>query len=76
VYQLMVALSRSGRRSDALAQYRLARDRLREQHGTEPSPVLRDLQQRLLRDSQAGSPPSLWRQHQLNSSRVGVSTTG
>lgn len=56
VAQLMVAMCRSGRPSDALAQYRLARERLREHHGTDPSPLLRDLQQRILRGNHAGSP--------------------
>ena len=55
VAQLMLAMSRSGRPSDALAQYRIARDRLREQHGTDPGPLLRDLQQRILHDDHTGS---------------------
>ena len=55
VGQLMLAMSRSGRPSEALAHYRLARDRLREQHGTDPGPLLRDLQQRILQDDQTGS---------------------
>lgn len=55
VAQLMLAMCRSGRPSDALAQYRLARERLRDQHGTDPSPLLRDLQQRILREANAVS---------------------
>ncbi|HEU4424523.1 MAG TPA: BTAD domain-containing putative transcriptional regulator [Pilimelia sp.] len=56
VAQLMLAMWRSGRPSDALAQYRLARERLRDQHGADPGPLLRDLQQRILREANATSP--------------------
>lgn len=46
--QLMRVLYRSGRAAEALEQYQLARNRLADQ-GTEPSPFLRELHQRILR---------------------------
>jgi DNA-binding SARP family transcriptional activator len=48
VVQLMLALSRSGRTADALAQYRLARRRLLERQGSEPGPLLRDTLRQIL----------------------------
>jgi len=58
VGQLMLAMSGAGRPSDALAQYRLVRDRLRREHGTDPGPVLRGIQQRILRAADPAGPPS------------------
>ncbi|HZM82763.1 MAG TPA: AfsR/SARP family transcriptional regulator [Candidatus Limnocylindrales bacterium] len=49
VAQLMIALYRSGRMSEALEQYQRARQRLADELGTEPSPYLRLLQQQVLR---------------------------
>src|SRR5262245_35159440 len=46
--QLMLALYRSGRQSEALAAYQDARSRLVEELGIEPSRRLRDLQQSIL----------------------------
>jgi DNA-binding SARP family transcriptional activator len=46
--QLMLALYRSGRQADALAEYRRARAALREDLGIEPGPALRDLHQKIL----------------------------
>lgn len=57
---LMLALHGSGRTADALDTYRQARDRLVEQTGLEPSPQLRALHERLLRDDAgwaAAGPP-------------------
>lgn len=47
--QLMLALYRTGRQSDALAEYRASRQALREELGVEPSRELADMQQRILR---------------------------
>lgn len=47
--QLVRALYRSGRQTDALAVYRDARRRLAEEYGLEPSPELRELERRVLR---------------------------
>jgi DNA-binding SARP family transcriptional activator len=49
VGQLMLALSRTGRTADALAQYRLARRRLLERQGSEPGPLLRAALREILR---------------------------
>lgn len=46
--QLMLALHRAGRTSDALAHYRRLRDRLVDELGTEPGTALRDLHRRIL----------------------------
>jgi DNA-binding SARP family transcriptional activator len=48
--QLMVALSRTGRRADALAAYRRLRAAVAELHGLEPGVELRTLQAAVLRD--------------------------
>ncbi len=50
VAQLMLALYRSGRASEALDEYRLAHRRLAEARGTDLGTALRQLQQRILRD--------------------------
>ena len=47
--QLMLALHRLGRQSDALAEYRRARDLLRDELGLEPGTVLQELHRRILR---------------------------
>jgi DNA-binding SARP family transcriptional activator/tetratricopeptide (TPR) repeat protein len=46
--QLMLALYRSGRQSEALAAYRDARTELVEEIGVEPGPTLRELEQAIL----------------------------
>ncbi len=46
--QLMLALYRSGRQSDALAAFREARQTLVEEVGVEPGPALRDLEKAIL----------------------------
>ena len=48
--QLMIALVRSGRQSDALDAYRSARDVFTSELGIEPCAELRQLQQRILND--------------------------
>jgi len=48
VGQLMLALSGTGRTADALAQYRLARRRLRERQGSEPGPLLQEALRQIL----------------------------
>ncbi|MGN9789231.1 BTAD domain-containing putative transcriptional regulator [Nonomuraea sp. ZG12] len=50
--QLMSALNRDGRRADALQEYRLARQRLRDELGLEPGDELQRLHQKIL----AGDP--------------------
>jgi DNA-binding SARP family transcriptional activator len=59
VAQLMVALYRSGRAGEALAEYRQARERLTTMVGQEPTAALRDLQQRILREDPALSRSTL-----------------
>lgn len=48
VAQLMLALYRSGRTSDALGVYRRTRQTLAEEYGLEPGSALRDLERRIL----------------------------
>ncbi|MDQ7911091.1 BTAD domain-containing putative transcriptional regulator [Phytohabitans sp. ZYX-F-186] len=55
--QLMLALYRCGRQTDALAHYRLLHRRLVEEFGSDPSPRLRELHERVLRqDPQLAAP--------------------
>ncbi len=57
--QLILALYRSGRQSDALEAYRRARRALDEQLGIEPGPDLRELERRILnQDPTLGAPAS------------------
>jgi DNA-binding SARP family transcriptional activator len=58
--QLMLALYRSGRQSDALAVYRDARTTLNAQLGVEPTPALSELERAILRQDRSVEPPS-WR---------------
>jgi DNA-binding SARP family transcriptional activator/Tfp pilus assembly protein PilF len=50
---LMLALYRSGQQAAALAAYRAARRQLVDELGIEPGPVLRELNQRILRSDRA-----------------------
>jgi DNA-binding SARP family transcriptional activator len=54
---LMLALYRCGRRAEALAAYRAARDVLAREIGADPGPELQSLQQQVLRDDPALAPP-------------------
>jgi DNA-binding SARP family transcriptional activator len=51
--QLMLALYRSGRQTDALAAYREARRALVESFGVEPTPTLQELERAILRQDRA-----------------------
>ena len=55
--QLVVALYRCGRQSDALGAYRQARDTLAEELGIEPGPELRRLERAVLAHDAALAPP-------------------
>ncbi|MFD6139646.1 tetratricopeptide repeat protein [Promicromonospora sp. NPDC060271] len=55
--QVMLALYRCGRQSDALAHYRLLQERLADELGSDPGPELRELHQRILRhDAEQAAP--------------------
>lgn len=54
--QLITALSRAGRRADALDAYREVRDRLTGDLGVEPGPRLREMHAVILRDEEAPVP--------------------
>jgi predicted ATPase len=67
--QVMLAQYRSGRQADALETYRRMRERLIEELGVDPSPLLRDVHQQILespaaepvptpRESETPTPPS------------------
>ena len=56
--QLMVALYRSGRQPEALAQYRAARARLADELGIEPGRALRELEGAILRQDAALEAPA------------------
>jgi YVTN family beta-propeller protein len=59
--QLMLALYRSGRQSDALAAFRRARGMLADELGIEPGPDLRRMEQAILRQDpelELGQPPA------------------
>jgi YVTN family beta-propeller protein len=58
VAQLMLALYRDGRQSDALSAYQRARTTLNDELGLEPGPQLRALQQRILSQDPALDPPA------------------
>jgi DNA-binding SARP family transcriptional activator len=55
--QLMLALYRSGRQADALAEYRSARRTLMDELGVEPGPELRELEAAVLRHDPGLAPP-------------------
>ncbi|MFC5144861.1 BTAD domain-containing putative transcriptional regulator [Streptomyces aureoversilis] len=55
--QLIEALYRSGRKADALAEYREVKRYLREELGVDPGPALQRLELRILRGDVLGSPP-------------------
>ena len=56
--QLMLALYRCGRQTDALAAYRKGRDALSDELGLEPGPELRALEQRILTHDPALETPT------------------
>ena len=56
--QLMLALYRAGRQSEALAVLRDARERLVEEVGVEPGPALRRLERAILEQDPALDPPA------------------
>jgi DNA-binding SARP family transcriptional activator/tetratricopeptide (TPR) repeat protein len=55
---LMLALHRSGRRADALAEFHHAREQLREQLGVEPGPGLQQLYLRIVRGDEDAAVPA------------------
>jgi predicted ATPase/DNA-binding SARP family transcriptional activator len=57
VGQLMLALYRAGRQTDALAVYRELSEQLRDELGLEPSPQLRELERSILNQDRAVEPP-------------------
>ncbi|MGI5188250.1 AfsR/SARP family transcriptional regulator [Promicromonospora sp. CA-289599] len=55
--QLMLALYRCGRQSDALAHFQLLQEHLADELGSDPGPELRELHQRILRhDAEQAAP--------------------
>jgi YVTN family beta-propeller protein len=56
--RLMLALYRSGRQADALASYRVARQRLVEELGLEPSRDLQEIERAILTQDPALDPPA------------------
>jgi DNA-binding SARP family transcriptional activator len=68
--QLMLALYRCGRRSEALAAYQRARDILVDELGVEPGPGLRELHQRVLAADPALAIPKPTRPGQTGPERV------
>lgn len=57
--QLMEALYRTGRRAEALAEYRKAKEHLAQQLGVDPGPDLQRLELAILRGAHAGRPGPL-----------------
>jgi DNA-binding SARP family transcriptional activator len=57
--QMILALYRSGRQSDALEAYRDTRHMLAEELGLEPSPALRELERAILRHDPALTPAAV-----------------
>jgi YVTN family beta-propeller protein len=56
--QLMLALYRSGRQTEALEAYQRTRRRLADEAGLEPGPALRELERKILnQDASLGRPP-------------------
>ena len=70
--QLMLALHRSGRTGDALAQYQVSRRQLAEDLGIDPGPEL----QRLHREILAGDAPAGSRQSRTRSARSSPGAPG
>lgn len=56
--QLMLALYRSGRQTDALERYRKLQERLADELGSDPGPELRELYQRILCHDQVLAAPT------------------
>lgn len=69
--QLMLALYRSGRQTEALARYQQARSRLIDELGIEPGPELQDLQRAILTQDRALAGPRRRAPSAASSRRVG-----
>ena len=82
--QLMLALYRTGRQTDALAAYRDARSRFADELGIEPGPELRRLERSILeQDSELDGPngtrhtrPGRWRRALLAASLAAAALAG